>query len=221
MSEPAVGEAVVPLLKGVVYSDTQPRAWETLLAIPAAVRDYLTTLGLEVIIDEAEGYAFLRQREEEPTDLSVPRLVARRPLSFRVTLLLALLRRQLLELDTSGDQTRLVLTRDQIVELVRTYHPERRNEAKLADAVESDVRRVIDLGMMRALRDQPHTYEVRRILKAFVDAQWLGEVSAHLASLVGEESDDAEPALAPGADAGTAATGDAAVESGLESGGTP
>ena len=61
------------------------------------------------------------------------------------------------------------------VDLVRTYHPERGNEARLTDQVESDLRRVVELGFARQLRDQPHTYEVRRILKAFIDAQWLSD----------------------------------------------
>lgn len=193
MAEPTVGQAVVPLLKGVVYADANAGAWEALLRIPSAVRDYVGDIGLDLVIDEAEGYAYLRQRDPaEGEDVDpIPRLVSRRPLSFRVTLLLALLRRQLLELDASGDQTRLVLTREQVVELVRTYHPERNNEAKLADAVEADLRKVIDLGMARQLRDQAHTYEVRRILKAFVDAQWLGELSDRLATLTGDVGRDA------------------------------
>lgn len=112
-------------------------------------------------------------------------------MSYRVTGLLALLRLQLMELDASGDETRLVLTREQIVELVRTYHPERHNEAKLADAVESDLRRIMELGMVRALREQPHTYEVRRIIKAFVDAQWLNEVAERLAELAESQGESA------------------------------
>ncbi len=58
-------------------------------------------LGLELHIDEAEGYAFLRsvaEFEESPSPL--PRLVARRPLTFQMSLLLVLLRKKLLELDT-------------------------------------------------------------------------------------------------------------------------
>jgi hypothetical protein len=107
--------------------------------------------------------------------------VQRRQLSYRVSLLLALLRRRLLEFDAQGDQTRLIITRDEAVELVRTFHPARGNDAKLADEVESDLRKIIELGFLRALREQPHTYEVRRIIRAFVDAQWLAEFDSKLA----------------------------------------
>ena len=50
----------------------------------ARVRDYVAVLGLELMLDEAEGYAFLRSRPEAEdgpdTGLRPPRLVARRPL---------------------------------------------------------------------------------------------------------------------------------------------
>lgn len=180
MSEPSLADACVPLLRGVVYADSHPRAWEALLGLGPQVRDYLLPLGLQVRIDEAEGYAFVLPHED-PDDPDRPRLVQRRQLSYRVSLLLALLRRRLLEFDAQGDQTRLIITRDEAVELVRTFHPARGNDAKLADEVESDLRKIIELGFLRALRDQPHTYEVRRIIRAFVDAQWLGDFDAKLA----------------------------------------
>ena len=66
----------------------------------------------------AEGYAFLRSRlpDGDDTGAQLPRLVARRPLSFPVSLLLALLRKKLAEFDAGGGQeaggVRLVLTRD-------------------------------------------------------------------------------------------------------------
>ena len=67
-------------------------------------------LGLELVLDEAEGYAFLRSRPESEDDgnSKLPRLVARRPLSFPVSLLLALLRKKLAEFDAGGGETRLV-----------------------------------------------------------------------------------------------------------------
>jgi hypothetical protein len=180
MSDPSLADACVPLLRGVVYADSHPKAWEALLGLGPQVRDYLLPLGLQVRIDEAEGYAFVVPHED-PDEPDRPRLVQRRQLSYRVSLLLALLRRRLLEFDAQGDQTRLIITRDEAVELVRTFHPARGNDAKLADEVESDLRKIIELGFLRALRDQPHTYEVRRIIRAFVDAQWLGEFDAKLA----------------------------------------
>ncbi|RMG57609.1 MAG: DUF4194 domain-containing protein, partial [Gammaproteobacteria bacterium] len=128
---------VVPLLKGVIYQEENPALWSRLLNAQAAVRDYVAVLGLELLLDEAEGYAFLRSRQEEDEEdqPTVPRLVARRQLSYPVSLLLALLRKKLAEFDASGGETRLILSRDEVVELIRIFLPEGSNEAKLIDQV--------------------------------------------------------------------------------------
>jgi hypothetical protein len=52
------------LLKGVLYQESDPALWSTLLELQARVRDYVAVLGLELMLDEAEGYAFLRSRPE-------------------------------------------------------------------------------------------------------------------------------------------------------------
>lgn len=188
---------VILLLKGVIYQEADAGLWNALLNLQARVRDYMAVLGLELVLDEAEGYAFLRARPESGDDAAprLPRLVARRPLSFPVSLLLALLRKKLAEFDASGGDTRLVLSRDEIVELVRVFLPESSNEAKLIDQIETHLNRIVELGFLRKLKagtGQP-AFEVRRILKAFVDAQWLADFDARLAAYqlqLGEPGDE-------------------------------
>ena len=181
---------VITLLKGVLYRDEDGPLWQTLLDLQATVRDYVGVLGLDLILDEAEGYAFLRARpdDEDVAAAKLPRLIARRPLSFPVSLLLALLRKKLAEFDAGGDQTRLILGRDDIVELIRVFLPDASNEARLIDQIDSHINKVIELGFVRRLKtttavdtEKGANFEVRRILKAFVDAQWLAEFDARLA----------------------------------------
>ena len=110
---------LIGLLKGVLYREDDARLWGTLLNLQARVRDYAAVLNLELMLDEAEGYAFLKNRPESLDDNPaprLPRLVARRPLSFPVSLMLALLRKKLAEQDVTGGETRLVVGRDDIVD---------------------------------------------------------------------------------------------------------
>ena len=204
-ASPALSGVVVPLLKGVVYRENDATLWNALVHGQARVRDYVAVLGLELALDEAEGHAFLRSRPDgeapapgeagagEASDdgSRAPRLVVRRPLSFPVSLLLALLRRKLAELDAGGGDTRLVLTRDDIVEMVRLFLPDTSNEARLVDRIDTHLNRVVELGFLRRMKSGAGapagagagtTFEVRRILKAFVDAQWLAEFDTRLAA---------------------------------------
>ena len=171
---------LIHLLKGVLYRDQQESLWQSLLTLQGRVRDYVTVLGLELVLDEAEGYAYLRQTARGDGEQGPPRLVPRRQLSYPVSLLLALLRKKLAEHDASGGDPRLILTQAQIVELVRLFLPDTANEAKLVDRVQGDINKVIELGFLRRLRGQNDRYEVRRILQSFVDAQWLGEFEQRL-----------------------------------------
>ena len=176
---------VVPLLKSVVYQDENPSRWNALLNLQARVRDYVGVLGLELLLDEAEGYAFLRAKtegEEESAPGNLPRLVARRPLSFPVSLLLALLRKKLAEFDAVGSETRLILSRDEVVDLIRVFLPIGSNETRLIDQVDAHLSKIAELGFVRRLRGQEQMFEVRRIIKAFVDAQWLAEFDQRLAA---------------------------------------
>jgi len=185
-TQPDLSAVVVPLLKGAVEAQTDPKLWQGLLKLQGRVRDYVAVLGLELILDEAEGHAFLRSRpEEEGGETPIPRLIARRPLSCPVSLLLALLRKRLAESDAGGGEGRLVLTREQIVELLRVYLPETSNEAKQVDRIDAHIAKVVELGFLRRLKGagegERAAFEVRRILKPFVDAQWLGQFDARLA----------------------------------------
>ncbi|OEU75474.1 MAG: hypothetical protein BA864_03825 [Desulfuromonadales bacterium C00003093] len=175
---------VVPLLKGVLYQGDNPEQWNSLLHLQVQVRDYMAVLGLELVLDEAEGYAFLRSKPEgdDADTPKLPRLVTRRQLSFPVSLLLALLRKKLAEFDAGGGDTRLILSRDEVVELIRVFLPAGSNETRLIDQVDTHLNKVAELGFVRRLRGQERMFEVRRILKAFVDAQWLAEFDQRLAA---------------------------------------
>ena len=182
MTEPDLSYAVIPLMKGAVYRDTHDRAWQQLLQLQPQIRDYVAVLGLQVVIDEAEGYAFLRQRPADADDADpLPRLIPRHALSFHVSLLLALLRKKLAEFDAQGGDTRLILTRDQIAEMIRVFLPATSNDARLMDKLDEHITKVVNLGFLRPVKNAEGSYEVRRILKAFIGGQWLAELDARLA----------------------------------------
>lgn len=172
---------MINLFKGVTYEEADPSHWQALLTLQSRVRDYVTMLGLELVLDEAEGYAYLRQRTPMEGEPELPRLVARRQLSYPVSLLLVLLRKKLAEFDAKGGDTRLVVTRNEITDMVRLFFADGTNEARFADRMDQHTNRIVEMGFLRRLRGQDDAFEVRRILKTFVDAEWLGDLDQRLA----------------------------------------
>lgn len=178
--EQAVAVAIIELMRGVVYRESQEDSWAALDRHGAAVRDHFATIGVGVVVDHAEGYAYLQSQEPDDDAEPLPRLVRRRSLTYNVSLLLVLLRRRLVEFETTGAEGQLVLTRDQVVEMLHVFLEESNNEARVLDRIDATVKQVADLGFLRQLRGQPNHWEVRRVLKAYVDAQVLSDFAGKL-----------------------------------------
>jgi hypothetical protein len=176
--------AVIKLLQGVLYHD-DAAAWNLLLSHQTAVQEHFARIGLHVYLSEADGFAFLRQPELEREDgpaVPLPRLTRRDRLSYHLTLLCVLLRERLDQFDASTpDSDRLLLTADDLRELLRPFMRERSNELALNKKIDETVNRAAELGFLRrqsvAGEEQ---WELRRIIKARIDADQLAEIKARL-----------------------------------------
>jgi hypothetical protein len=186
----ALSVVVVSLMKGIADRESDPVLWQSLTGIQARVRDYVACLGLDLVLDEAEGFAYLRQRPAEEGATELPRLVPRRQLGYQVSLMLALLRKKLAEFDATSGEARLILGRNDIVEMMRVFLAETANQVRLNDKIGADINRVVDMGFLRRLRGTNDRFEVRRILKAFVDAQWLADFDQRLAAYQSHSSSE-------------------------------
>ncbi len=181
-SAASLSHVVIHLMKGVLYQDKHIELWNSLLNLQSAIREYTGVIGLDLYIDEAEGFAFLRQcevAEDDKDNAHLPRLVQRRPLSYFVSLLCVLLRKKYVENDTAGGDSRVILTHQQILDMMLVFLPDRANEIKTKEQIESCIHKMIEFGFLRKLTNDT-TYEVQRIIKALIDASWLSNIDNKL-----------------------------------------
>lgn len=186
----ATASVIIRLMQGVVYRESDEDTWLTLERSGAGVRDHFATIGVDVVVDEAEGFAYLRSRSAVEGEEPLPRLVRRRALTYNVSLLLVLLRKRLLEFETAGGEGRLVLSTEQIVEMLRVFQAESTNDARVVDQAERTIGKAAELGFLRQLRGQSGQWEVRRILKAYIDAQTISDFAAKLREYAGAGGGD-------------------------------
>jgi hypothetical protein len=158
--------ALAQLFVGPVYNE-DTRLWETVRAERDYIARYFRHIGQDLIIDEAEGYAFIRQIERDGED-RVPRIGRRQALGYTATILLVCLREELASFDAApGDSTRLVFTRQQLRALVLQFVRESNNQIRDTRVVDTAIRRVEELGFLRTIGTaESDTLEVMRILKA-------------------------------------------------------
>lgn len=154
------------LLREPVYREDGEQ-WLTLRAQQDEIRHYFRQIGQELVLDEGEGYAFIRQLELEGEE-RVPRLVQRRQLSYLATLLLTALREEFLRFDSSAsDSTRLVKTRDELRNLVADFMPETTNQVHDTARIDAAIARLSELGFVRSFGTvERDAFEIMRIVKA-------------------------------------------------------
>ena len=177
-------QVVIKLLQGPLYHD-DTITWNLLLQHTEQVQMYCAQIGLELQFHEEDGFAYVHQPEiedEEGKPLELPRLTRRIPLTYHVTLLCVLLREQLLQFEASNlESAACILTRDQIHEILLPSLPERTNELVMRRRADSLIDQVVDLGFLKKRTHLGADYfEVRRILKAKLDAAKLNELKERL-----------------------------------------
>lgn len=173
--------AIIKLLQGVIYNDDK-ELWDNLIKYHVPIKEYFKVIGIDVLIYETEGFAFLKQKQfDEDQEINLPNLIEKRQLSYPVTLLCVLLVEKIIEFDaTEGDSTRLIIDKDEIKEMLRIFLPEKTNEAKLIDNIDENINKLVKYGFLRKLNDTENKYEVKRILKAKVPVETLQEVKSKL-----------------------------------------
>lgn len=178
---PSASTAVILLMKGLFYKEENEKAWYELVGESfGTISDYFETIGAAVHVDEAEGYAYLRQRTFEEDEAALPKVIATRELGYKTSLLCVLLRKKITDFEMKSDDGRAVVSREELIEQITLFLPMRSNEVKLRRDIEQTIGKVEALGFLKKLKKGGDVYEIRRAIKAFVDAQWLGEFDRRL-----------------------------------------
>ncbi len=180
----------IRLLKGPVYRAKHKDLWFYLERDQFQIREYFHQIGLNLYLDDAEGYAFLRQMELEHSESTseanidniliankvdekseLPRLITRRALPFSQTLLLLLLRKRLAEHDSEESAPRLMVSRSDIHQWLQPFYATVSNEIKQRRDFDSLIKKIIEMGVLTSLTNTKDEFEVQRIIKALVSAE--------------------------------------------------
>jgi hypothetical protein len=172
---------VVKLLQGAVYSED--KLWNELILNQYPIGRYLRQIGIELIVEEKDGYAFLKQLEDE--DGKTIGLIRRMPLTYEQTLLCILLREWLDEFEITDTETRnLYITHKQFRERIEMFFKEKSNQAKLLRNLDTLIKEMLGLDFLKRIEDSPYPderkYEVRRIIKSKITADMLVEFKQKL-----------------------------------------
>ena len=177
--------AAVRLLQGVIYSD-EVKTWDVLLRSRTALEGHFARLGLLVVVDEPEGYAFLRQwtDDERPEGWEpLPKLMRKVPLGYGPTLLAVLLRDELRRFeDEDVHNERCVLEVSILFEQWKVFFSTQNDETRQYKDLSAALHKLEEMGFVRKFADSPEAWEIRRILKARLPVTELERLKEQMAS---------------------------------------
>ena len=170
------GIVAVHLLQGVIYEE-QEEIWSLLLSNESDLNDYFCEIGLSLVIDRTEGMAYLRQfSEDERTGgyERLPRLFRKAPLTYKVTLLCVLLREECRKFEEEDlDNERCVVEIDSLLELWKPCFPAESDEFTLRKQLVASFKQLENLKFVSGIKDEPDSWEVRKLLKARIPIEEL------------------------------------------------
>ncbi|MDR0681682.1 MAG: DUF4194 domain-containing protein [Dysgonamonadaceae bacterium] len=168
--------AIVKLLKGVVERNSG--VWENIITYQSEIQEYISVIGLELILKKDEGFAFVKQIESENGETLG--LVTRRQIGFEVSLVLVVLRQILEEFDSNPIETHSsekFITDAEIKDEVELFLPEKYNRVKFMKDLNSCVKKAEELGFLKETgrKENETKYRIHRVIKEKITLDMLQE----------------------------------------------
>lgn len=180
---------VIKLLQGPIYADDK-NIWRELMGWQSAIQEYFGKIGMELVINEQDGFARILQPEaDEHDDNPLPRLMKKQTLNYEATLLAVILREGLEEFDIKSDGSKLYLTQKEIKERIELFYREQSNKSKLWKDLSKPITSLLNIGILKLNREDSankdnNKYEIKRIIKAFISNEKLEEIKNKLSNYV-------------------------------------
>jgi Domain of unknown function (DUF4194) len=181
----AYAGVLIKLLQGPVYADDK-NFWRDLLGWQSAIQEYFGKMGMELLINEPDGFARILQPETDENDENpLPRLMRKQAISYEATLLAVILRETLEEFDVKSEGNKLFLTQRDIKERIELFYKEQTNKSKLWKELSRPITALVNMGILKINREDAVNkdntqYEVKRIIKAFISNEKLEEIKNKL-----------------------------------------
>lgn len=166
----------IKLLKGPVEY-LEKSAWEMLLQYQVELTRFLQQLGLVLVLEKEDGYAYVEQvrRDEEENGTN---WVRRIQLGYEESILLVLLRDMMAEFEVGETTTReLIKRRREIKEYAELFFRENPSRVKFIRDLDRLIDRVEELDFLEKVENHERTdeqkFRIKKIIKAKVDNEVL------------------------------------------------
>lgn len=158
-------KAIVRLLKSTV--ERTSNVWEDIIYYQNEIQEYISQIGLELIVKKDEGFAFVKQLED--SEGKTLGLVTRRQIGFETSIVLVVLRQSLEDFDSNPTQlaSEKFITDIEIKDELELFLQEGYNKLKFQKDLDKYIRSVVELGFLKEIgkKENETKYQIHRIIK--------------------------------------------------------
>ncbi len=167
---------LIKLLKGPVEY-LEKSSWEQLLTYQAELTRFLQQLGLTLVLEKDDGYAYLEQTKLDEEE-NVAGWVRRIQLGYEESILLVLLRDMMAEFEVGEASTReLVKKRREIKEYAELFFKENPSRVKFIRDLDRLIDRAEEMDFLEKVENSDlvdeQKFRIKKIIKARVDNEIL------------------------------------------------
>lgn len=157
--------AIVKLLKGIV--EKTDVLWTDVLCYQSDIQDYISVIGLELIVKKDEGFAFVKQIKLD--DDKTMNMASRRQYGFVVSVMLIVLRQMLDEFDSNPTMQAAdkYVTAAELKEETEMFLPTSHNNVKFKKDLDASIDKIVEYGFLVESKHQEgeKRYKIHRIIK--------------------------------------------------------
>jgi hypothetical protein len=166
----------IKLLKGPIEY-VEKNTWEKLIQYKAELTVFLQQLGLTLVLDEQDGYAYVKHMQTEEEESPVT-WIQRRSLTYEESVMLVLLREMMAEFEVGEATNReLIKKRREIKEYAELFFKENASRVKFLKEID----RLIDKAEENGFLDKTENHDlsdeqkfrIKKIIKAKVSSEEL------------------------------------------------
>lgn len=177
-------KAIVRLLKSTV--ERTSNVWDDIILYQNEIQEYISQIGLELIVKKDEGFAFVKQLED--SEGKTLGLVTRRQIGFETSIVLVVLRQSLEDFDSNPTQlaSEKFITDIEIKDELELFLQEGYNKLKFQKDLDKYIRSVVELGFLKEIgkKENETKYQIHRIIKEKITLDILQDFQTKLKEYV-------------------------------------
>ena len=166
----------IKLLKGPIEY-VEKSTWEKLIQYKAELTGFLQQLGLTLVLDEQDGYAYVKHMQTEEEESPVT-WIQRRSLTYEESVMLVLLREMMAEFEVGEATNReLIKKRREIKEYAELFFKENASRVKFLKEIDRLIDKAEENGFLDKTENHDLTdeqkFRIKKIIKAKVSSEEL------------------------------------------------